>query len=98
MFDRGEDTFGLDAPHVPGGQTPRQERVLGVALEIAAGQRRPVQIDRRGEQPPAASVTRFSTNQGAERLNEGRVPRRAERGATGDTGGGSATHSRQRIP
>ena len=39
MLDGGEHAFGLDAPHVPGGKAARQKRVLGVALEVPAGQR-----------------------------------------------------------
>ncbi len=97
MLDGGEHAFGLDAPHVPGGKTARQQRVLGVALEVPAGQRRPVQVDRRSEQPPAAPIACFPPDERAECLDESRVPRGAERGAARDAGGGGAPHSGQGI-
>ncbi len=39
MLDGGEDALGLDPADVAGGETARQQRVLGVALEVPSGQR-----------------------------------------------------------
>ena len=78
VLDGGEDALRLDAAHVAGGEATRQQRVLGVALEVAAGQRRPVQVHRRGEQSAATAVARLAPDEGAERLRQRRVPGCAE--------------------
>ena len=87
----GEHTFGLDPAHVARRQLPGQERVLGVALEIAPGQRRTVQVHRRREQAPAPAVERVPGHERAQLLGHGRVPRRADgRAARNARRGGTA--------
>ena len=58
-----------------------QVRVFGVALEVAAPDRVPLQVDRRREQHVHPAVARFGSERGADPFDERRIPRRAERGA-----------------
>ena len=54
-----------------------QERVFGIALEVPARERRPVDIDRRGEQHVGAFGFRFQAERAADLIDQIRVPRRA---------------------
>ena len=54
VLDRRGHAFGLRTAHERGRQPAGQQRVLGVALEVAAGERRPVHVDGGCEQHAGA--------------------------------------------
>ena len=95
VLDRGKDAVRLDPPHVAGGQTTREQWVLGIALEVAAGQGRPVEIDRRRQQAPTAAIERFLADQRAQALGRRRVPGGADGRAAGYADGGRSPASGQ---
>ena len=71
-FTVAKTPFGLHAPDVADGEAAGQERVLGVALEVATGQRRAMQVDGRRQQAAAAAIQRLATKDRAElRRNAG---------------------------
>ena len=63
-----------------------QVRILGVALEVAARERVPVDVDRRREQHVRALAPRLVADPAADLLDELGIPRRAERGAARERG------------
>src|SRR5204863_5488547 len=56
----------------------REKRIFGVALEVAARERMPVDVDRRREQHVRALAARFSSDAFTDGAHELGVPRRAE--------------------
>ena len=90
VLHRGKGTGRLHAPHVGSRQSAAEKWILGVALEVAPGQRRPVQVDRRCEQSLAATIERLAPDERTESLDEVRVPRGTECRAARDAGGGIA--------
>ena len=80
----------LDAPDEGGGQAAGEQRVLGVALEVAAGERRAVHVHGGGEQDPGALRAGLGAQDGAHLGHERRVPRGAEGGPARQAGGGRA--------
>ncbi len=97
VLDRRDDALRLQAAHVAGRGTARQQRVLREALEVAARERRAVEVERRGEQDAAALRARLLAQEHADALDERRVPRRPEGRAAGDADGGrlaGAEHGR----
>ena len=75
VLHRGEHAGGLHASHVARGQLAREQRVLGVALEVATGEGGAVEVHGGGEQ---ARGTRG-------RAPRGRAAGRAARPAPGPT-------------
>ena len=72
------DTLRLHTAHERCGRASREQRIFGVALEVAARERRPVHVDRRREQYPARLGARLFTDGDADPLDQLRVPRRTE--------------------
>ena len=93
VLDRGKDAFRLDPPHVAGRQTSREQWILGVALEVAAGQGRTVEVDGRRQQAPAPAIQRFLAHQRAQALRSRRVPGGADGRAAGYAHGGRSPAS-----
>ena len=89
VLHRRGDALRLHAAHERGRDLAREQRVLGVALEVAARERRAVDVDRRREQHAARLGARLLAEHRADPLDELDVPRRAERGA--------ARHARRRC-
>ena len=81
VLHRAADTGRLHTGDVRDGHARREERVLRVALEVAAGERMPVDVDGRRQQHVRALATRFPTDALSDDVHELGVPRRAERGA-----------------
>ena len=81
VLHRGGDAFRLHAAHERGRGLAREQRVFRVALEVAARERRAVDVDGGPEQHPARLRARLGADHRADALDEVDVPRRAERGA-----------------
>ncbi len=88
VLDGGADTAGLDAGDVTGADDARQVRVLAVALEVAAAERRAVQVDGGGEQDVDALAAGLLGEQRACAAGECGVPGGGERGRRGQGYGG----------
>ena len=74
VLHRRGDASALHAAHEGRRRPARQQRVLGVALEVAAGGRRAVQVDGGGEEDPGALRARLLAEGGADLLDERRDP------------------------
>ena len=98
VLDRRGHALGLH-PADEGGRGPsRQQRVLRVALEVAPGQRRPVDVDRGGEQDAACLAARLLAQHRPYLLNQVGVPRGAQGRSAGSAGRGGAPLGRQERP
>ena len=98
MLDGGKDAVRLDPPHVGGGQTAREQWILGIALEVAAGQGRTMEIDRGGQQAPTPAIECFLADQRAQTLGRRRVPGGADGCAARNADGGRSPASGQPAP
>ena len=73
------DTGGLDAVHERGTHDARHDRVFGEVLEVAAAQRRPLDVGARSEDDRDVFDRGLDAEGLADALGELDVPRRAER-------------------
>ena len=71
----------LHAGDVLDGQSRGEERILGVALEVATGERMTMDVDRRCEQHVRALAPGLAADALADGAHELGIPRGAERGA-----------------
>ncbi len=88
VLDGGADAAGLDAAHVPGADPAGEVRVLAVRLEVAAAERRAVQVDRGGEQHVDALAAGLLGEEGAGAAGQLGVPGGGQRGRGGERHGG----------
>jgi hypothetical protein len=86
VLDARADAVVLEAGDEPRREARGEQRVLGVALEVAAAERRAVQVDRGPEKDLRALRLRLGGQRGADLLQQRRVPRRTERAADGEAG------------
>ena len=75
MLDGRGDALGLQPADVGRADRAGQPRVLGEALEVAAAERRAVQVDGRGEQHVDALAAALERQQPAQPLDQRRRPR-----------------------
>ena len=78
MLERGPDPLALDADHQCGTQHARKQRVLGEVLEVAAAQRRPLDVDPWPEHDGYTLGSGFLTDGCADPADEVHIERRAE--------------------
>src|SRR5581483_11711669 len=90
VLEAGGDAARLHAAHERGRDAAAEVRVLGVALEVAAADRRALDVDRRAEEHLRALALRLFAQGGANGLDQLRVPGRGEGDADREGGGGDA--------
>ena len=88
MLDAGADVLTLDAADVGDRDACGEVGVLRVALEVASGQRRAVDVHRRRQQHLGALGARLLRQGHPHAFDQIRIPGGSERGATGEAGGG----------
>ena len=98
VLDGREDAVGLDAADIARREGPGEERVLGVALEVATGQGRAMQVHRGSEETATTAVERFSPDERPQGLRRARVPRGPDGRAAGNADRGRAARAGERIP
>ena len=81
VLDRGDDPCDCTPRTNAAGDRAREQRVLGVALEVAPRERRAVDVDRRRQQHAARLGVGLLAEHDADPLDQRRIPGRAERGA-----------------
>ena len=79
VLHRAGHPLGLGTPHEGGTEAAGQQRVLRVALEVATTERRPVEVDRGGEQHPARLHAGLRPDHRADPVEEIDVPGGAQR-------------------
>ncbi len=99
VLDGGADAARLDALDIAGADLAGQVRVLAVRLEVAAAERRAVQVDGGREEDVDLLAAGLLGEQGARPAREGRVPGGGERGRRGSViDGSSAVQWTPRTP
>jgi hypothetical protein len=84
VLDGRRDARALHSAHVRAGDLAREQRVLGVVLEVAPAERGANHVRGRGEQDVHAIRARRLAEKGADRLDQVGIPRRRERRAAGN--------------
>ena len=90
VLDAGADVPALHAANVADRDTCGEVGILRVALEVASGQRRAVDVHRRCQQHLGALAARLLGQGHPHALDQLRVPGGGERGAAGEAGGGAS--------
>jgi hypothetical protein len=90
MFERGADTFTLDAGHQLGCQFSGQQRVFREILEIAAAERGPFHIDARPQQNVDLERNGFGGQRLSHSVEQGTVPGGGQQRCGRKAGGGQA--------
>ncbi len=97
MLHGGEDAIGLDAAHVARRENAGEQRVLGVALEVAATQGRAVQVHGGSKESAAPPVKGLPAHECTERLGRLGVPGRSNGRAARDADRRGALDTREGI-
>ena len=84
MLDGGADAAALDAPDERSRYSACEHRILRIALEVAATEGRPVDVDGRGEKHVAGAGTGLGGQNCAEFLDQFPIPGGSERRAARD--------------
>ncbi len=84
MLDRGSDSPALDSLHVRDGHAAGEMRILAEALEIAAAERRAVNVDAGTEKNVPARRARLVAQRLADLVHEFRIPGRGHRDIRGE--------------
>jgi hypothetical protein len=90
VLDRRADVLGLDALHQGGAEPAGQVRVLAQVLEVAAAQRRPLDVDPRPEHHRDVLRPCLDPDRRADLADQVDVPGRAQRRRGGEAGRGQA--------
>ena len=98
VLHRGDDALRLHAADERRRGLPREQRVLGVALEVAAAERRTVEVDRRRQQHAAGLGERLLAEHHPDPLDQLGIPGGAECGAARRAHRGLAAEAEERGP
>ena len=90
VLERGGDALRLHAADPRAGHLAGQQRVLGEVLEVAAAERRALEVRARSEQHADALGAGLAPQRGADLLEQRHVPGRRERRARREAGGRAA--------
>ena len=86
VFYRGAHAIGLDATHKSRSHLARQQRILGVVLEVASTERVAMQVHARGEDDVGTIFQHLVAHGGGHVFHQGDVPRAGHSCAGGEAG------------